>query len=101
MSELAMDRIKENLESLKMSNTLNILDNYLESAVKDKVNLVDALDHLLCEEAKSKRSRAYEKAIQTWVSPSRRDSRLSTSPSAFCGQAANRRTGHTSFFGDG
>lgn len=65
MSELAMDRIKENLESLKMSNTLNILDNYLESAVKDKVNLVDALDHLLCEEAKSKRSRAYEKAIQT------------------------------------
>lgn len=65
MSELAMDRIKENLETLKMSNTLDILENYLEKAVKDNVNIVQALDHLLCEEAKSKRSRAYEKAIQT------------------------------------
>ena len=29
MNELTMDRLKENLESLKMKNTLEILDNYL------------------------------------------------------------------------
>lgn len=64
MSELAMERIRDNLEALKMRNTLDILDNYLEMAVKDKLNIVDVLDHLLCEEAKSKHTRAYEKAIQ-------------------------------------
>lgn len=64
MSELVMERIKENLEALKMRNTLDILDNYLEMAVKDNLNIVEVLDHLLCEEAKTKLSRAYEKAIQ-------------------------------------
>ena len=64
MSALAMDRIRDNLEHLKMKNTLNILDNYLEMAVKEDFNIVEVLDHLLCEEAKSKRTRAYEKAIQ-------------------------------------
>lgn len=64
MSDLAMERIRDNLEILKMKNTLDVLDNYLEMAVKDKTNIVDVLDHLLCEEAKSRRSRAYEKAIQ-------------------------------------
>ena len=64
MSELTMDRIRENLEALKMKNTMDILDNYLEMAVKDELNIVDVLDHLLCEEAKSKRMRAYEKAVQ-------------------------------------
>ena len=28
MNELTMDRLRENLESLKMKNTLEILDNY-------------------------------------------------------------------------
>ena len=40
MSELTMDRLRENLESLKMKNTLEILDNYLERAVADKLNIV-------------------------------------------------------------
>lgn len=35
MTELTMERLRENLESLKMKNTLEILDNYLERAVKD------------------------------------------------------------------
>ena len=38
MSELTVDRLRENLESLKMKNTLEILDNYLERAVADKLN---------------------------------------------------------------
>jgi hypothetical protein len=40
MSELTMERLRENLESLKMKNTLEILDNYLERAVKDKLILI-------------------------------------------------------------
>jgi len=43
MSELTMERLRENLESLKMKNTLDILDNYLERAVNDKLNVVESL----------------------------------------------------------
>ena len=64
MSEFTMDRLRENLESLKMKNTLEILDNYLERAVAENLNIVDVLDHIFAEEAKSKRKRAYEKQIQ-------------------------------------
>jgi DNA replication protein DnaC len=35
MSEFTMGRLMENLESLKMKNTLEILDNYLERAVDE------------------------------------------------------------------
>jgi archaellum component FlaC len=34
MSEMTMERLRDNLESLKMKNTLETLDNYLERAVK-------------------------------------------------------------------
>ena len=61
---LEPDRLRENLESLKMKNTLEILDNYLERAVAENLNIVDVLDHIFAEEAKSKRKRAYEKQIQ-------------------------------------
>ena len=55
MTEFTMDRLRENLE---------ILDNYLERAVAENLNIVDVLDHIFAEEAKSKRKRAYEKQIQ-------------------------------------
>jgi len=64
MSEFTMDRLRENLEALKMKNTLEILDNYLERAVAENLSIVDVLDHVFAEEAKSKRKRAYEKQIQ-------------------------------------
>lgn len=41
MSDFTYERLKENLERLKMKNTLEILDNYLEQALKDKVNVVE------------------------------------------------------------
>ena len=69
MNELTMDRLREDLESLKMKNTLEILDNYLERAVAEKLNIVDVLDHIFAEEAKSKRRRAYEEQIQTFGFP--------------------------------
>jgi len=59
-----MDRLRENLEALKMKNALEILDNYLERAVAENLNIVEVLDHIFSEEAKSKRKWAYEKQIQ-------------------------------------
>ena len=35
MSDFTYERLKENLERLKMKNTLEILDNYLKQALKD------------------------------------------------------------------
>jgi DNA replication protein DnaC len=64
MTELVYECLKENLESLKMRNTLEILDNYLERAIKDDLNIVAVLDHIFAEEAKNKRRRAYEQQIQ-------------------------------------
>ena len=64
MSEFTMDRLRENLEALKMKNTLEILDNYLERAVAENLNIVEVLDHIFSEEVRSKRKRAYEKQIQ-------------------------------------
>jgi DNA replication protein DnaC len=64
MSEMTMARIRENLENLKMKNTLETLDNYLERAVKDNLNIVEVLDHIFSQEALSKRQRAYDKQIQ-------------------------------------
>ena len=64
MSELAMERLKANLENLKMHNTLDILENYLEQAVREKLNIVEVLDHIFSEEAGNRRKRAYEKQVQ-------------------------------------
>ena len=64
MNGLTMDRLRENLESPKMKNTLEILDNYLERAAAGNLNIVEVLDQIFSEEAKSKRKRAYEKQVQ-------------------------------------
>ena len=64
MSEFTYERLRENLERLKMKNTLEILDNYLEQALKDEINVVEILDHIFSEEAKSRTQRAVEKQIQ-------------------------------------
>jgi len=65
MSEFMMERLRDNLGALKMKHTLEILDNYLERAVKDNLNIVEVLDHIFTEEALSKRKRAIETQIQT------------------------------------
>lgn len=41
-----------------------ILDNYLEKAIHDKTNIVEILDYLLAEEAKTKKNRAVENQIK-------------------------------------
>ena len=47
-----------------MRNTSLILDNYLEKAIHDKKNVVEILDYLLAEEAKTKKNRAVENQIK-------------------------------------
>jgi len=64
MSEFTYERLRENLARLKMKNTLEILDNYLERALKDNINIVDVLDHIFAEEARSKTQQAVENQIQ-------------------------------------
>lgn len=61
---MTYERLKDNLERLKMKHTLQILDNYLEKALKDELNIVEILDHIFAEEAHDKQQRAYEKQIQ-------------------------------------
>jgi len=73
MGELMMERIRENLNALKLKNTLLILDNYLERAVKDNLNIVEVLDYLFAEEANSKRQRAYETQLMTSGFPMKKE----------------------------
>jgi DNA replication protein DnaC len=72
MSEMMMERIRENLTLLKMKHTLDILDNYLERAVKDNLNIIEVLDHIFTEESRQKRKRAVETQIQTSGFPMRK-----------------------------
>jgi DNA replication protein DnaC len=71
-SEITYERIKENLLSLNMRNTLEIIDNYLERAIADKINVVDVLDHILSAEARAKKERAVEGQIQVSGFPFRK-----------------------------
>ena len=64
MSEFTYERLRQNLERLKMKNTLETLDNYLERAIKENTNIVEILDHIFSEEAKNKNKRAIEKQVQ-------------------------------------
>jgi DNA replication protein DnaC len=70
---MMMDRIRENLTSLKMKHTLEILDNYLERAVKDNLNIIEVLDHILTEESRQRRKRAIETQIQTSGFPMKKE----------------------------
>jgi DNA replication protein DnaC len=63
-SDITYERIKENLTALNMKNTLEIIDNYLEQAIKDKTNVIDVLDHILSTESRAKKTRAVESQIQ-------------------------------------
>jgi len=63
-NDITYERVKESLEFLNMKHTLEILDNYLERAIAEKVNIVEVLDHILTAEAKAKKGRAVENQIQ-------------------------------------
>lgn len=56
----AYERVKESLKTLDLTNTFNIIDNYLEAAIKENTNIVDILDYLLRAEIEFKDKRASE-----------------------------------------
>lgn len=58
MSDLIYERIKANLSTLKMTNTLETIDNYLEHAIKEKLNIVEILDHIFLQEATFRNSKS-------------------------------------------
>ena len=64
MSELIYERIKDSLTTLKMTNTLEIMDNYLEHAMKENTPVLDILDHIFAREAESRRLKAVNTNIQ-------------------------------------
>ena len=54
MSNLAYERLHENLCELKLIGIDEILDNYLEMAARDKIPAIEVLDHLVSEERKKR-----------------------------------------------
>lgn len=64
MNDTTYGRLKENLGRLNLNHTLEIIDNYLERAIKDDINVVDVLDHLFVEETNYKKNRAIEQQIR-------------------------------------
>ena len=64
MGELMYDRIKENLLALKMPNTLETIDNYLEQALKEKKSVVEVLDHIFSNEARYRTLKTANTRIQ-------------------------------------
>lgn len=71
-SEIMFECIRENPEVLKMKNTLQILPNYLDRAVKGDLNIIKVLDHLFAEEAMGKKQRAYENQVRMSAIPMRK-----------------------------
>lgn len=64
MSEVMYERIKNSLLALKMTNTLETIDNYLEQAIKEEKNIVEVLDHIFATEAKYRSLRTANTRIQ-------------------------------------
>lgn len=95
MSELTMERLRGNLKSLKMKKTLEIPDNHLERAVKDKLNTVEVLDYIFTEEAKSNRNGRMRSKCKCPVSRSERHWRTLISaftPPSTSGRLTSRAT---------
>ena len=66
------NRLLENLSYLKLSRISEILDNYLERALKENVSLVDSLDYLFEEQKRSKSETALLMSTQMAGFPSKK-----------------------------
>ena len=62
LSPLSREHIIDKINLRRVQK--DCLDNYVEWAMAEKLNILDILDHIFSEEAKSKRKRAHEKQIQ-------------------------------------
>lgn len=57
---LAYERLRVNLEKLKLHTIAETLDNYLEIAAREERSIIEILDHLLNEEQQAKQQRSME-----------------------------------------
>ena len=58
------ERIHSNLEYLKLNKINEIIDNYIEMAVKKDIPLIEAIDYLLLEEKNFKSDIALKMSTQ-------------------------------------
>ncbi|MBI5133655.1 MAG: ATP-binding protein, partial [Thaumarchaeota archaeon] len=58
MGNLEYERLHENLKTLGMVKTTEVLDSYLEIAAKKNLSVIQILDHLLCQEVEDKVQRS-------------------------------------------
>lgn len=66
------ERLSFNLEKLKLTKISEILANYLERAVKEKISIIEALDYLFEEEKNNKESSSLKTRIQVSGFPFRK-----------------------------
>lgn len=66
------NRLLENLSYLKLNRISEILDNYLERALKENLSLVDSLDYLFEEQKRSKSETALFMSTQMAGFPSKK-----------------------------
>jgi len=64
MSVIAYERVHENLKELQLDTIDEILDTYLESAIKERKPALEILDYLLTEEQKTRRNKRCQKALR-------------------------------------
>jgi DNA replication protein DnaC len=70
MEQLICDRLRDNLNRLKLNQAASILDNILQQAELDQSSYMAFLDHLLEEEVAAKDKRRVQTAMKTAGLPS-------------------------------
>lgn len=71
MDQLVTDRLRDNLQRLKLTQAADILDNILGQAEEEKSSYMAFLDHLLEEEVAAKEKRRVHTAMKTAGLPPR------------------------------
>ena len=70
MEQLICDRLRDNLNRLKLNQAASMLDNILQQAEIDQSSYLAFLDHLLEEEVAAKDKRRVQTAMKTAGLPS-------------------------------
>jgi DNA replication protein DnaC len=65
MDQLITDRLRDNLERLKLTQAADVLDTVLAQAEAEKTSYMAFLDHLLEEEVAAKEKRRVQTAMKT------------------------------------
>lgn len=72
MEQLITDRLRDNLNRLKLGQVAEVLDSVTQQAEKEKMSYLAFLDHLLEEEVGAKEKRRIETAMKTAGLPTAR-----------------------------